>query len=118
MESDQQIERAQWYRKRGRYECARDILTQLAQAEPRSTAVHVLLGDTLAQLGQWDEAVLVFRKAIGLNPDSETASLALFHCLWKHDDREQAFEEMKRYMAEHDSQEYKEILRGLAEELG
>jgi Zn/Cd-binding protein ZinT len=48
--------------------------------------------------------------AVKLAPTSELYSLGLFHIFWSEGRQEDAFNEMKRFMAISDSEEYREIV--------
>jgi Flp pilus assembly protein TadD len=97
----------------GRWHDALPLLTELSQAAGHAPAVHAKLGLVQWELGRLDEAIAAFRKAIALAPTSETASLGLFHCLWEYGRRDAAFDEMKRFLSLAESDEYREILRGI-----
>ena len=113
MESDPVIEKVQALRKQGDFQAARDILLELAAAEPEYAAVLLLLGDSQAELGEWQAATETFRRAVEHFPNSETVSLALFHCLWDQERQVEALDEMKRFIRTHDSEDYTEMLRDL-----
>ena len=50
------------------------------------------------------------------NPDWELASVSLFHALWETGRIEAAFREMSRYLASHESWEYRTLRRDLTAE--
>jgi len=94
---------------------ARQLLLQLAEEDPNSTAILAVLGDVCWEMQLLDEAVFVFKRAIELSPKLEAVSLGLFHSLWKLEKREEALEETKRFMAISDSADYREIIREINE---
>ena len=92
---------------------ARQILLQLHRSDPGSTAILAVLGHTCFKLNLLDEALEFFRKATLLTPHSEAASLGLFHSLWKADRTDEAFDEMRRFLSEYESEEYTRLLADL-----
>ncbi len=113
MTAEQGIARAQLLRKNGDYDAARHVLAGLQELWPESASIRVLHGDTLAKLGCIEEAESELAHAVELEPASETASLSLFHLLWERGKKVEALEEMKRYTHDYESDEYKDILKGL-----
>ncbi len=78
---------------------------------PDSPIILAQLADVEWETGNLNEAVGYFKKAATLRPASETISLGLFHCLWELDRTDEAFDEMRRCVSEHDSDEYATLLR-------
>jgi len=95
---------------------AANILVRITKAYPRCAAAFGLLGlICYCELGQVKQAVGAFQQASRLSPTSETASLGLFHALWKAGYRKRAIAEMERFQAISNSADYAEIeaeLRG------
>lgn len=89
------------------------MLRKLSDELPQSATVAIVLGDTYWDLGELDHALPWFLKAGDLKPSNELASLALFHCLWEMGRTDDAFDEMRRFLKDNDSDEYKQILEGL-----
>jgi predicted Zn-dependent protease len=89
---------------------ARQVLEQLVSAKPESAGYHSYLGYLCWEEGLLDQAVTAFHRATELNPESETASLGLFHSLWEMGQKEEALEEMKRYLQIADCEDYRNIL--------
>ena len=114
MAAEEAIAEAQSLREKGEYDAAWSILSELQESYPDSAAIHVLLGDTLAKLGRWVEATHTLARAVELAPASEMASLALFHLLWRRGKQIEALEEMKRFLREHASDDYSEILKEIS----
>ena len=77
----------------------RQILNDLLKTTPRSASVHALLGDVQWEQNKTAEAVASFRRAVELAPNSELASLGLFHTLMESGDKQQAIAEMERFMS-------------------
>lgn len=89
---------------------AKEKLLSLASIDPQSAAIFAILGDVYWEMGLLEEAVKVFKRAIELAPKLEAVSLGLFHCLWKLGKRNEAAEEVKRFMTISDSANYREII--------
>ena len=73
--------------------------------EPRST-ILLILGDLYHSQKTFDKARECLLEAVELSPNSELASLILFHTLWDMKDEWAAFREAKRFLSRHDSKEY------------
>jgi predicted Zn-dependent protease len=95
---------------------AKRILLDLSKREPPSPAIFSVLGDVCWEMELREEAANAFREAIQLAPKLEAASLGLFHCLWELGRREEALEEVKRFQALSDSEDYRSIVRGINKE--
>lgn len=94
----------------GQLESAMEIAVDLIQKEPNSLPVLALIGDLYWKLGQLQEAVDVFKRAVELAPSREGFSLGLFHCLWELGKRVEALEEVKRFQSISDSEDYRRIV--------
>ncbi len=92
---------------------AAEILRLLREMRPASASVHGILGQILWDDGFLDEAVSSFEKAVQLAPQSELASLGLFHTLWDTGQSQRAINEMLRFLSISDSKEYRGIARSL-----
>ncbi len=97
-------------RRNGDFDGAVATLQKLSQELPQSVIIALTLGDTYCDLKQLEVALSYFSKAVFLKPSSEIASLALFHCLLKLDRSDDAFDEMRRFLTDNDSEEYKRLL--------
>lgn len=99
----------------GQLESAKKILLDLAEKDPTSTRTLAVLGDVCWDMGVLNEAANVFKRAIELAPTLEAVSLGLFHSLWKLGRREEALDEIKRFQAISDSEDYREIIKEINE---
>ncbi len=82
----------------------------------RSVAIHLKAGEYFQKKGCLDEAAEQFMDAICLSPAHEFASLCLFHLLLDRGERDEAFEEMKRFvLMGGKSRDYEEIVREINE---
>lgn len=94
-------------------EGALQLFLGLAQDYPQTPAVYGMLGHIYRKLDRHREAAQSFRKATQLSPESELASLGLFHSLRQLGDEDGALSEMKRFLEHAKSQEYDLILADL-----
>jgi tetratricopeptide (TPR) repeat protein len=68
--------------------------------------VLLILGDLYHSQKDFNKARECQQETVRLSPDSELASLSLFHTLWDMGDKWAAFREAKRFLSRHDSKEY------------
>ncbi|MEM6471895.1 MAG: hypothetical protein AAF802_20215 [Planctomycetota bacterium] len=97
----------------GDFKQSERLLMSMVQAGHNSAACFAVLGRVQWELDKADSAVIAFRKATELAPNSEEASLGLFHSLWELKRSDDAFEEMKRFLKSNKSDEYSKLLREL-----
>jgi tetratricopeptide (TPR) repeat protein len=96
-----------------KYDEAKEILLALAEEYEDSAPVFGILGDVYWRLGLLNEAIPCFVRASELSPQSELASLGLFHCLWESGQTDLALDEMERFLSASHSAEYAKLLRDL-----
>jgi predicted Zn-dependent protease len=96
-----------------RYDKAKEILLALADENENSASVFALLGDVYWRLNSLDNAVQSFTRATKLSPESELASLGLFHTLWESGCKGLALNEMQRFLSLSRSAEYAKLIREL-----
>ena len=111
IEADIEFANAIKLRDAGKTDAARRILERLAAGPFATCAVFVVLG-TL----QWDQnllpdAVQSFRRAVHIFPQSDLASLGLFHTLIESGFDDEAFDEMRRFLSIADSDEYRNLIK-------
>lgn len=94
----------------GQLESAKEMLEALAKEDPSSTAILAVLADTYWDMQLLEMSVVTFKRAIRLSPKLEAVSLGLFHCLWQLKRREEALDEVKRFMSVSDSKDYRKII--------
>jgi predicted Zn-dependent protease len=90
---------------------ATQIMTAVVEEFPGLPIAHSYLGWVLSRDGRHREAIEHGRVGVQLAPKSEKSSLLLFRVLWSAEQREQAFDEMKRFMAVGHSDEYDLMLK-------
>lgn len=87
---------------------ARESLERLADSHPNVFGLWLTLGGIQMTQSDYLAAERSFSIAISLRPRSELASLSLFHTLKHLDRRNDAFSEMRRFLAlRPESHEYK-----------
>jgi predicted Zn-dependent protease len=89
-----------------KYPEAARLLRRLCEQKPHSAAVWAVLGDVNWRQEKLKEAIKCFRRATELAPESELASLGLFHTLWEMGLEKKAREEMDRFQKVAHSDEY------------
>ena len=102
----------------GRAKEAANILEQAVEKFPSHAAPWWYLGGVYDyELKQPRKALRCFRKAVEINPQTERASLGLFHCLWRQDRVDEALEEIKRFqvVTNWSCQDYLEIIAEIKE---
>ena len=72
---------------------------------------HLLLGVVLFKSGQFEQAIALYQDRLREQPSRESCSLMLFHSLWAAGRIEEALAEMKRFLAEYESMEYRRLIR-------
>jgi predicted Zn-dependent protease len=96
--------------KQGDIAFATQILTAVVEEFPGLAVGHSYLGWIYSRVDRHREAIEHGRVAVQLSPKSERASLMFFRVLWAAEQREQAFDEMKRFLAVGHSEEYARML--------
>jgi len=98
------------------YECgdaaaAINYASSFLEQYPDSAALHGYMAAALSLAGRLEEALVHAERAVHLAPKSEKWSVVLTRTLWKADRRDDAFEEIKRYLAISPSEIYSRMLR-------
>jgi len=89
---------------------ATERLVALVAEFPREGLAHAYLAWVLSTSGRHRDAIEHGRVAVQLSPRSERVSLLFFRVLWSADERPQALDEMRRFVALEDSEEYAQII--------
>ena len=113
MKQRKRFDEAVKLRNQSEFERAREILMQLHRNEPKSAVILTVLADVCWDMKHLDEAISFFQQASVLMPSSEITSVGLFHCLWEADRIDDAFAEMKRFLASYESDEYTRLLKDM-----
>lgn len=93
-------------RSHGDHEEASSVLERLISEDAANVDALFLLGASLFSLKRYEEGADAFQKVLANRPKNEPASLGLFHSLWNLGMRREAYQEMRRFLAIADSQEY------------
>ena len=91
------------------------IFKQLESENTDYYMTFAMIGDIYWDLGKLDDAAQNFKKAVKLNPNSEKVSIAYFNVLWEQDKKNEALEEMKRFLTNNKSESYQKILNEINE---
>lgn len=89
---------------------ATQIMTAVVEEFPGLAIAHGYLGWILSRGGRHREAIEHGRVAIQLAPASERVSMLFFRMLWGAGERNEALDEVKRFTAIGDSDEYSRML--------
>jgi predicted Zn-dependent protease len=87
-----------------------EILRDLVSEIPESAMLNATFANALNADNDFESAIEHFQMAVKLAPTSELYSLGLFHIFWTQGRQDDAFNEMKRFMAISDSADYREIV--------
>ena len=112
-----EFEEALRLRDAGQFVEAKVILLGLAERHPDLPPVLGTLGDVQEELGDLVAAARSYRRTAELSPDSELASISLFHALLKLDDVDGAFDEMRRFRSRGRSEEYDRLVTDLSKRI-
>ncbi|MGB5389727.1 MAG: tetratricopeptide repeat protein, partial [Thermoanaerobaculia bacterium] len=97
----------------GRIDDAIRLLERLTREHSKLAPAFLLLAGIYRDQKRFAEAAECFRVVTRLAPDSEVGSLGVFYSLWQLGELEEALEEMRSFLASHESQEYERLLRQL-----
>ena len=109
------FDRAIEARDRKEFGVAEGILKSIANRVDDKAAFHAVLASVLWSEGKITEAITSFSRATELAPSSEVVSVGLFHCLIKNGRVDDAFNEIRRFLATNESPEYVRLLREMKE---
>jgi len=89
---------------------ATERLVALVAEFPREGLAHAYLAWVLSSSGRHRDAIEHGKVAVQLSPRSERVSLLFFRVLWSANERPQALDEMRRFVALEDSKEYAQVI--------
>ena len=110
MNIQQTLDKARQLVEAGNNEKARLCLLELLQEEPDQQTALIMLGGTYFVSEMYTEAEMVFQRLVLLDPGMGKASIALFNTLWKMDRREEALEEIRRFIQHADQEAEQETI--------
>ncbi len=94
---------------------ATQILSDLVEQFPKVSIAHAYLGWIYSCGERHREAIEHGRAAVQLSPKSERESVLLFRVFWGAGESNLAFEEMKRFLAVGEPEEYLSIIQELTQ---
>jgi predicted Zn-dependent protease len=115
-EFNTRFRKASALRDKGEFSAAETILRDLLELRPNEKALWVVVGHLRWEQNDIQDAIKCFRKAVALDPALELASLGLYHTLWSSGQKEEALEEMKRFIQVSHSDEYDRLLQAFRSE--
>lgn len=84
---------------------------KLTEEFSKTASTFGLLASLYFEIESFEEASSNFKKATVISPKSETASLGLFHSLWRLGDQDNALVEMQRFTSICNSEEYNNLIK-------
>lgn len=100
--------------RKGDVDAARMQLLDLLQRERDNMAALMMLGGAYFSSDKLQEAEMVFERLILLAPGNGKFSVALFNTLWQQGRRDEAVEEIRRFVAAADKGAERETLEQYA----
>lgn len=107
---EEQLQKARQMVEAGNESAARECLLELLKADSNNQPALIMLGGSYYANAMYSEAEMVFERLILLSPAVGKASIALFNTLWKMDRKEEALEEIRRFMQNADHEQEKETI--------
>lgn len=98
---------------KGLLDDAIQVLESMSSEGCQSLSFLMVLANTYWEQNNLSQAEQVFRQATELYPSVDHASLGLFHVLMDEERVDEAFDEMRRYLADHTSEEYSRLLKDI-----
>jgi predicted Zn-dependent protease len=102
MDIEKNLKAARKLSESGDHEEARLCLLELLKEEPNNHTALMMLGGAYFSTDKLVEAEMVFERLILQSAGIGKYSIALFNTLWKMNRCEEAFEEIRRFMAHAD----------------
>ena len=112
--ADKLVDEAIDLRDAGRVSEAVEMLKDVITRAPNRELAFLVLGGILWDEERREDALRCFQSAVKLNPVLEMASQGVFHVLMEMNEVERAFDEVRRFLALADSQDYRRIIFDLA----
>ncbi len=93
------------------------LFSDILQRNNEDAGLHYVVGLVHWNLGQLEQAIVHFQAATEIDPNNESMSLGLFHCLWELGQKVEALEEAKRFVAVAHSDTYRQIVDEITSKL-
>lgn len=97
------------------YKQSNAILTEMLAKYNDSPILCGLIAGNYYKIGDYEDSTYYFDKVVKLSPNSELASLGLYHSLLELEYNDLAFEEMDRFLSKNKPKLYKVTLEELYE---
>lgn len=110
MNTEESLKKAKQYIDANQHDEARLCLLEVLKEEPTNKAALIMLGGSYFSIEKYAEAEMVFERLILLEPGIGEFSIGLFNTLWKMDRKEEALEEIKRFLSHADQESEKETI--------
>ena len=110
MDTQQTLRKARQLVEEGNNENARMCLLELLKEQPDNQTALIMLGGTYFVSEMYNEAEMVFERLVLLAPGIGKISIALFNTLWKMERREEAIEEIRRFIQYADKEAERETI--------
>lgn len=102
---------------KGKYQVALDLLLSIQDRYNESSVLSGLIATTYSYLKDSENSTRYFIKTANLNPNSELASLGMFHGLFDKGEYENAYNEMDRFLSLNEPKHYRITLEELYEQI-
>lgn len=119
--TEQLLKRARDLTELGQHEDARISLLELLKDDPKNETALIMLGGAYFSQQKYSESEMVFERLILMAPGNGQYSIALFNTLWKTGRKQEALEEIKRFVEHADKEAEKATIEqymGIIKKLG
>lgn len=114
MNIEQSLKQARTHIETGNRDEARLCLLEILKQDKDNQPALLMLGGEYFTSGKLNEAEMIFERLILNSPGKGQFSIALFNTLWKAGRKEEALEEIKRFMANANQEEEVETIKQYA----
>lgn len=104
MNIEETIQKAKQFVDANQHDEARMCLLEVLKEEATNKAALIMLGGSYFSMEKYAEAEMVFERLILLEPGIGKFSIGLFNTLWRMNRREEALEEIKRFLSHADQE--------------
>ena len=113
--TEERLKTAKDFLEAGKTEAGRMALLELLKDEPDNATALLMLGGAYFYEKKYAEAEMVYEKLILLEPGSGMLSIALFNSLWQQGRKDEAAEEIRRFISVADKVKERETIAKYAE---
>ena len=101
----------------GKYTEGLKIMKQIEKEFPNDSVIHGIIASLFYEKNDFKKSEKYFRKTVELNPNSELASLGLFHSLISLNKENEALCELRNFIKTHSIKLYKVTIDELKENI-